>query len=98
MAALDTVDESLGGHLPHLLYRDVNRGQHGGQILGRVDVINADQGDILGDPETVLLDGPHGADGGDIVGAEHGGEGPAIFENRLPAPVSPLKGQGNIAY
>ena len=70
VAALDTVNQDLRSHLSHLLHRHVNGGQHGGQVLGRIDIINADDGYILRNPAAGFLYGPHGSNGRHIITAE----------------------------
>ena len=49
VAAGDAVDEDFGGHLAHFLDGDVDGGEHGGEVLGGVDVVDADDGDVPGD-------------------------------------------------
>lgn len=74
MSAGDSVDEDLGGHLTHFFNGNMDGGEHGGQILGGVDVVDADDRDISWDFQVLVPDGPHGAYGGDVVAAEECGD------------------------
>ena len=72
MSALNPVDEYLGGHLSHFLHWYMNGSQHGGEVLGCIDVIDADEGKIIGNGKPGFLNGPHDTDGGIVVAAEYG--------------------------
>ena len=88
VAALDAVNQDF--HLSHLLHRHVNGGQHGGEILGRIDIIDTDDGDILRNPASRFLNGSHGSDGRHIIAAEEGGD--------IDAPVNQLPGAAVAAF
>ena len=49
MPAIDPVDQGLGSGAPHSIHRDVDCGEHGGEVLGRIDIVDADHRDIPGD-------------------------------------------------
>ena len=72
MSAFDPVNEDLGCHLPHFLSGNMYGGQHGSQILGSVDVINADDGNFLGNGIPMFLNGFDGAYGSNVIGTEDG--------------------------
>ena len=90
VAALDAVNQDFRRHLSHLLHRHVNGGQHGGEILGRIDIIDADDGDILRNPASRFLNGSHGSDGRHIIAAEEGGY--------IDTPVNQLSGAAVAAF
>lgn len=72
VAAVDAVDQDFGGGFSHFFYGDMYGGQHGGEVLGSVDVVDADYGYISGDFQAFVFDGAQGADGSDVVSAEDG--------------------------
>ena len=73
MSSLDPVDEDFRRCLSHLVERDVDSGEHGRQVLSHVDVVDADDRDVCRDFESIFLQGPHDADGCQVVGTENGG-------------------------
>ena len=48
-------------------------GERGQRELGEVDVVKADDGEVLGDAQAFHVGGAEDADGGHVVGAEDGG-------------------------
>jgi len=69
-------------------------GERGRSVLGGLDVIEADHGNIARNGEPGILEGADGADGGDVVEAEDGGEVTGSFEKRLHGLVADLRGHG----
>ena len=80
VSPLDSVDENFGGHLPHFLHWNVHGGQHRRQILGHVDVIDADDGHIAWNGMTGFLQCPHDTDGSDVIGTEISSGVTALFQ------------------
>ena len=97
MAAFDSVDECFCGHFSHLFDGDVDRGEHGGQILGRINIIDTDNGDILRYLKSVLLYGTHGSNRGHIVRTEPGCGIAVSVEQDIGSLVSSFGGELYIA-
>ena len=72
-------------------------GQHGGEILGGINVINAYDRDIVRNPKAVLFDSPHGSDGGHVIGAEPSGCIAVPVKEYIGSVVSAFGGQFHIA-
>ena len=66
--------------------------------MGRIDIVNAHQRNILGNPDALLLKGPHGSDGCDIVAAEHRAYIRFPLKEKLGSPVSVLGGELHIRH
>ncbi len=67
-------EDGLGGKGAHGAQRLADGGEGGILEGGGLDVVEADDGDILGDAEAGFAEGADGADGGDVVEGEEGGE------------------------
>ena len=71
-------------------------GEHGGEILGRVYVVDADDGKVVRNRQTGFLDGPHSAYGRVVIAAEHGGHICFAGQKLLGPFISSLGGQGDV--
>src|SRR5579884_2351863 len=64
------VVEGPEGELCDFLAREADSGQSGLGKGAQLDVVEADERDVLWDTQAVFKDGPHGTDGGQIVGSD----------------------------
>jgi hypothetical protein len=60
----------LGGDLSHLAEGLAYGSQAESQVSGGLDVVEADDRDILGDTEACIAKCTHGSNGGDVVKGE----------------------------
>lgn len=65
-------------------------GERGDLVGGGLNVVEADDGDILGDPEAGFVEGANGSHGRDIVEAEDRGEGAAAGDELADAWITDL--------
>ena len=66
-------------------------GEHGREVLGCVYVVNAYQGHILWNMDALLLKGPHGADGRQVIAAEDGADVRLALKEELGPLVAVLR-------
>ena len=69
-------------------------GEARGLVGGRGDVVEADDGDVFGAAEAGVRDGADGADGGDVVEAEDGGEVAGAGEEVAYDGIAEFRGPG----
>ena len=62
-----------------------------------MNVVEADHGDVVGDGAAGVFEGADGADGGDVVEAEDGGEVAGFFEQGLHGLVADFRGHGVVS-
>lgn len=88
----DLPKDRLGREDAHIVQGLSDGGEGGVLKRGRLDVVEADHGDILGDAEAGLADGADGAYGGDVIKGEDGGEALGRGEETLRGVVTGLVG------
>ena len=89
IALLHLGDGLPDGQAAHLLLGNRHRGERRRGVGGVLDVVEAHQGDILGNAQAPIADRPQGPDGQVIVG-EDGRELVRPLEERLRRIVAPL--------
>ena len=70
--AVEAVEEHLGGAAAQFGGWLVHEGEAGAKDGGEFEVVEADEGDVLGDAQSQVFDGPEGTQGGQDVGGEQG--------------------------
>ncbi len=70
---VDALEEAAEGGGGEFGSGDVDGGEGGLGVGAELDVVEANDGNVAGDGEAGFVDGPHGSDGGEVVGAEDGG-------------------------
>ena len=65
--------------------------KHGSQILGGINVVDADNGNIAGDVKAAFLKSMHGANGSNVIAAEDSGNLCLTFQKQLGSPVAILR-------
>src|ERR1035438_1180218 len=68
----DDLEELSGGQFPHLISREGNRSQGGFVVGSFFHIIETKNRDVLGDVHPFFLQGPDGAQGHQVAGAEDG--------------------------
>lgn len=72
---VDLVEDGLSGEDAHLMEWLADGGEAGVLEGGGLDVVEAYDGDVIGDAEAGLAKRADGCDSGDVVEGEEGGEG-----------------------
>jgi len=85
------LEESGGGFGAHELEGLTDGGETGDLVGGGLDVVEANDGDVVGDVEAVVVEGADAAHGGDVVEAEDGGEFLFGFEEVVDAGVADFR-------
>ena len=91
---LDALEEGLDCDLAHAAEGLADGGEARDMVGGAGDVVEADDGDVVGAAEACVGDGADGADGGDVVETEDGGEVAGTGEEIADDGVAKLGGQG----
>ena len=84
----------MDGDFAHAAERLADGGEAGDVVGGGGDVVEADDGDVVGAAEAGVGDGADGTDGGDVVEAEDGGEVAGAGEEVADGGVAELGGPG----
>ena len=71
VAAFKPVNENPGGTFSKLIQRDMDACKHWREILIRFNIIDPDDGNVLGDAPAAFFKGAHGADSRIIIGTEN---------------------------
>ena len=87
LLAFHPVKQALGRNFSHAFQRLAHGGQTGSVKSRPGNVIEAHDRDVLGNTQSLLLQGTDGADGGDVVVSKQGREGfsarQQLFRDRL---------------
>lgn len=86
------MQQLLGGQFAHAMQGLAHRRERGVLVGGGMDVVEADDGDVVRDADAGLVQRADAADGGDVVEGEDGGEAGVAREDPAHGEIAGLVG------